>query len=63
VKSGDAPHFADARLDLARGTVTTNAPVPSGSLWPSGVLHHYDFDLFYYDLKRNVSDRIGAFWK
>jgi hypothetical protein len=61
--AGDQMHFADARVNLSRGTVVTNAPVDSGSFWPKGVLHHYDFDLFYYDLKKNVSVRINAFWK
>jgi hypothetical protein len=61
--AGDQPHFADAKINLSRGTVVTTAPVDSGTLWPKGILHHYDYDLFYYDLKKNVSARIDAFWK
>jgi hypothetical protein len=59
----DKPHFADAKVNLTRGTVVTNAPVSSGTIWPKGCLHHYDFDLFYYDLKQNVEDRITAYKK
>jgi hypothetical protein len=59
--AGDQPHFADAQVDTSRGTVVTTAPVSSGGFWPKGVLHHYDFDLFYYDLKENVGVRINAF--
>jgi hypothetical protein len=61
--AGDQMHFADAEINLARGTIVTNAPVDSGSFWPKGILHHYDYDLFYYDLKKNIGARIGAFWK
>jgi predicted secreted protein len=62
IAAGDHPHFADARLDAGRGTIITNAPVQSGSYWPKGILHHYDYDLFYYDLKQNVQDRINAYF-
>jgi hypothetical protein len=61
--AGDQPHFADAQINLSRGTVVSTAPVDPGSFWPKGVLHHYDYDLFYYDLKKNVGVRINAFWK
>ncbi|MDR0940497.1 MAG: DUF3089 domain-containing protein [Mediterranea sp.] len=59
--AGDQPHFADAMINAERGTVVTTASVSSGDFWPKGCLHHYDFDLFYYDLKQNVRDRIEAF--
>jgi hypothetical protein len=61
LSAGDHPHFADAQIDLARGTVVTHAPVESGGFWPKGILHHYDYDLFYYDLQRNVKTRIQAY--
>jgi hypothetical protein len=63
LQAEDRWHFADAKVDLARGTVVTNAAVDPGTFWPKGCLHHYDFDLFYYDLKQNVSDRMAAFGK
>ncbi|MDR0982256.1 MAG: DUF3089 domain-containing protein [Culturomica sp.] len=59
--TGDQPHFASAVCNLTRGTVVTDAPVSSGTFWPKGCLHHFDFDLFYYDLKQNVADRIDAY--
>jgi hypothetical protein len=57
----DHPHFADAVVDLERGTVVTTAAVSSGDYWPKGILHHFDYDLFYYDFKQNVTDRINAY--
>jgi len=56
----DRPHFADARLNARRGTVQTTAPVKAGEPWPPGVLHRFDYDLFWYDLRKNVEDRIEA---
>jgi hypothetical protein len=65
VRFGDAPpedrfHFADAALNLKRGTVVTNAAVYD-DYWAKGVLHRYDYDLFYYDLQHNVRARTAAF--
>lgn len=57
----DRPHFADAMLDMQRGTVVTNAPVTAEKPWPAGVLHRYDYDLFYYDFQENVRERIKAY--
>jgi hypothetical protein len=59
----NVPHFADARLNLERGTVVTTADISSKAPWPQGVLHRYDYDLFYYDLQKNVADRIMAWFK
>ncbi|MDR2632133.1 MAG: DUF3089 domain-containing protein [Treponema sp.] len=59
----DRPHFADAQLNLERHVVVTHAAIQAGDPWPAGVLHRYDFDLFYYDFRQNVSDRIAAFKK
>ncbi|MDR1636832.1 MAG: DUF3089 domain-containing protein [Treponema sp.] len=56
------PSFADARLNLERGTVVTTADIKSGDFWPPGVLHRYDYDLFYYNLQKNVGDRIAAWF-
>jgi hypothetical protein len=58
----DKPHYADAQLNEQRGTVVTNAVVPSGGFWPAGVLHLYDYELFYYDLQANVSKRVSAYF-
>jgi hypothetical protein len=57
------PNFADARLNVKRGTVITAADISSGDFWPPGVLHRYDYDLFYYNLQKNVEDRIAAWFE
>lgn len=54
-------HFADARVDLQKHGVVTTAPVQSAAPWPEGVLHHYDYMLYYGDLRQNVCDRVWAF--
>ncbi|MDR2467376.1 MAG: DUF3089 domain-containing protein [Spirochaetaceae bacterium] len=56
----DCFNFADARLNLKRGSVVTNADI-NDAYWAVGVLHRYDYDLFYYDLQHNVRTRIAAF--
>lgn len=55
----ERPRFAGARVDLRRGTVVTDAPVSPGERWPAGVLHRYDYDLFWHDLRQNVTDRVA----
>jgi hypothetical protein len=57
------PNFAGARLNLERGTVVTAADISEGDFWPPGVLHRYDYDLFYYDLQKNVEDRVAAWFE
>jgi hypothetical protein len=54
--------FADARLNRERGTVVTTADIDSGDFWPPGILHRYDYDLFYYNLQKNLGDRIAAWF-
>jgi hypothetical protein len=56
-------NFADAQINIERGTVVTNADVVADpAWWPLGILHHFDYDLFYYSLKDNVKNRIDAFY-
>jgi len=57
----EAPHFADARLDLDRGTVVTHAEIAAQPPWPQGVLHRWDYDLYWHDLRQNVRDRVAAY--
>jgi len=54
------PAFAGAYLDLERGSVVTDADLIAESPWPEGVLHRYDYDLFYENLRENVAVRIAA---
>ncbi|MDR2589244.1 MAG: DUF3089 domain-containing protein [Spirochaetales bacterium] len=67
IRFGDAPpvdrfHFADAQINQKRGTVITNAEVTE-DYWSRGVLHRYDYDLFYYDLQHNVRKRMAVFFE
>ncbi len=55
------PHFADAQVDLQKHGLITSTPVVSAEPWPEGVLHHYDYMLYYGDLRKNVCDRVYAF--
>lgn len=59
----DFAHFADARVNLKRGTVICSnidrdeyfSHKPD--IFPRGVYHYWDFDLYYYDLRENAKDR------
>jgi len=53
--------FADACVDLSRRGIITTAPVKAESPWPEGVLHHYDYMLFYGSLRKNAAERVLAF--
>ncbi|MDR0396014.1 MAG: DUF3089 domain-containing protein [Oscillospiraceae bacterium] len=55
------PRFADARIDIERRSVVTNAPIKSSPPWPDGVLHRYDYMLYAGDIRRNVVDRTNAY--
>jgi hypothetical protein len=59
----DYPHFASARIDLMRRSLTTDAPILPRAPWPAGVLHSQDMGLFYYDLKANVDLRVAAWFE
>lgn len=56
-------NFSDAQIDKEKGGVIANVNLeapPPFSLG-KGVLHYYDYDLYWQDLKQNVEDRIGNF--
>ncbi len=60
-------HYADARVDLARGVVV--ASTPDVSTWapgkpggfPAGVYHSLDYSFYYFDLQANAKARIAAY--
>ena len=60
-------HYADARVDLERGTVvcsTCSVPLyapgkPGG--FPRGVFHTHDYPFYYFDLRKNAGVRIQAY--
>ncbi|MEG0075350.1 MAG: DUF3089 domain-containing protein [Eubacterium sp.] len=65
----DMPHYADATLNLRRGTVMCSTvssldfKIPNlESVFPKGVLHTADYQLYYYDLRHNAQERVNAFF-
>ncbi len=64
----ELPHYADAQLDLKRGTVRCTTADPylcyfkdRAAHFPLGVLHSLDLSLYYYDLRANAKKRIAKF--
>lgn len=62
----EVKNLTGAYLDENRGTLKVTdidkADYPSSiSLFPEGVYHVYDYQFFYRNLQKNVSDRINAF--
>ncbi|MGZ6616645.1 MAG: DUF3089 domain-containing protein [Solirubrobacteraceae bacterium] len=60
-------HYADARVDLKRGTVVCStcsvalyAPGKPGG-FPQGVFHAHDYPFYYFDLRKNAGVRIQAY--
>ncbi|MDR2556340.1 MAG: DUF3089 domain-containing protein [Bacteroidales bacterium] len=59
---GDHIGYADAKINAERRSVQTTTPIPPASdIWPAGILHHYDYEIYYYDFKKNVEDRVSAY--
>ena len=62
----DEEHYADATVNLARGVIVCSTVKPEdwaapGSVFPLGVLHQCDYSFYYYDLQKNVADRVEAY--
>ncbi|MFA5302369.1 MAG: DUF3089 domain-containing protein [Bacteroidales bacterium] len=63
---GMTPHFADARINLAKGvlectSVDENAMYQiSGSMGP-GIYHSFDIPFYYYNLRENAQNRVNRF--
>ncbi|MEG2686096.1 MAG: DUF3089 domain-containing protein [Christensenellaceae bacterium] len=63
----DIAYFADAQINLERGTVMCRTAdidkfsEPAGSVFGRGVYHSQDFGFYYYDLRQNAWDRIHAY--
>ena len=60
--------FADAQIDKNSGGVVSNVNkdvmVDLGVLnLPKEILHSFDYDLFYYDVRQNIEDRTNSFYK
>lgn len=60
--------LADARVDTAKGAIicsTINASVPPYYIpggFPMGVLHTWDYPLYFFDLRQNARDRIHQYY-
>jgi hypothetical protein len=60
------PHFADAQINLERGTVICSTVdvdeySSSNEMFGKGVYHSYDYDFYYQDLKANAAIRVETF--
>jgi hypothetical protein len=60
-------HYADARVDKARGTIVCStcsvslyAPGKPGG-FPRGVFHAHDYPFYYFDIRHNAADRIDHY--
>jgi hypothetical protein len=64
IVSGIHIGYADAKINIERRSVQTTAVTPPVfDPWPAGILHEYDFEVYYYDFKKNVEDRINAYFE
>ncbi len=62
----DEPHYADARVNPARGVVECSTVDPGeyhrpDVPFPYGVFHGVDYALYYYSLRKNAGDRLDAY--
>ncbi len=62
------PHYADARVSIARGvlicsTVDVDKLSPGNKVFPKGVYHHYDYLFYYYNLRENAANRTAHYLK
>ena len=60
-------HYADARVDKARGTIVCStcsvslyAPGKPGG-FPRGIFHTHDYPFYYYNIRNNAADRIRRY--
>jgi len=60
----EVPHYTGAHIDKKTSALVTTPPdkLEIGH-FPKGVLHKYDYALWYRNLERNVQDRIDAYQK
>jgi hypothetical protein len=58
----EIPHYTGAHLDMKTGALMTSPPDKLDlSHFPPGVLHKYDFALWYRNIEQNARDRIKAY--
>ena len=56
------PQYADAKIDIDKGVLTTTAD-PAGLIlgFGPGVYHSYDYPFYYYNLRANAANRAARF--
>lgn len=59
-------HYADARVNIARGvvicsTVSVDKLSPGNQVFPRGVYHRYDYPFYYYNIRENAATRAQNF--
>ena len=62
------PHYADARVSIARGvvicsTADVNKLSPGNKVFPKGVYHQHDYLFYYYNLRENAANRTAQYLK
>ncbi len=62
----DKEHFADAQINLKRGTVICSTVNREEFKFPSpifgkGIYHTWDYAFYYYDIRQNAQDRVNSF--
>jgi Protein of unknown function (DUF3089) len=66
------PQCADARIDLAKGVLIANIPLPLKGLisvidsllgFPQGVYHSFDYPFYYFNIRENAANRIQHYFK
>jgi len=60
------PHYADARVDLAKGvllcsTADEDALLPLTAQFGRGIFHSFDYPFYYYNLRQNAENRVQKF--
>ena len=64
-KMENAPHPADAQVNLERGVVITTTkamkPMPGPVPFGNGSFHNGDYALYYYNIKENIATRIATY--
>ncbi len=60
------PQFADAAVNLERGSVICSTVDPdqyssSNEAFGKGVYHSYDYQFYYMDLRKNIQDRLDSY--
>ncbi len=65
------PQCADAKIDIAKGVLVANVPLPLKELifkldslegFPRGVYHSFDYPFYYFNIRENAANRIQHYF-